>query len=359
MADLDESGGYLHLLPMQGTDLTATSISVAVLPWGSPSYLGVIGHHPGDAGTTILEIAYEWPTSWLRTTTPLTQFELEWLHAHRFRTDHVLGLRRQPFSTVQEGANPPDLVARGSEGPTALECTRLAIAARQAAHGLFRAVKQRILRIGPEFFPALSGHIVYLWFNDTDSALNLPFRSSDDAAAVELVKALAEYRPDTNNLWVPGGELPDPAPQLPIHATSAGASFYCLPLVGSVPDSVLFNTGGFEVGLAYTTVHDLSEEAAHLRQRILEKDHEGSDWLLLSAGAPDKLGATYPAEEPLAHLLFENDLLQVEPEHLRRITLHFWSSGLAVDLWPEKQVVFGPLYQDAVAALRQIRIPDS
>lgn len=334
--------------------MTCTAMSAAFLPWGSPSYMAMVGHDPDDVGRVLLEIAYEWPSNWLRTTSALGQFDLEWLHVQRFRSDHILGKGFQPFIEVGPGADPPDVVVRGEGGRIGLECTRLAVAARQSAHGLFRAVRQRVAAVPPEHFAALAGHVVYMWFRQ-ESTLTLPFRKSDEEAAIELVQALADYRPDTATLWVPGDNaMPDPAPVLPLHETSAGATFYCVPLVGSVPDSWLFNVAGFELGLAYTSRHSALDEAARLAKRISEKDRAGSEWLLISAGAPDKLGATYPAEEALAQFLITHGDLHVEPENLKRVTMHFWSTGRAVDLWPETKELFGPLYQGGVPAVRQI-----
>ncbi len=236
-----------------------------------------------------------------------------------------------------------------------MECTRFTVRSRQAAHGLFRAIRERVARAEPELFSALSGRVVYMWFNGDDSFLSLPHRKSNDEAAEELVQALASYRPDpvsTKAMWLNMTDSAPDAPPLQLHKTTAGASFYSLPMVGSVPDSLFFNFAGFELGFAYTTSHRVTAETSRLVDEIAQKDRPGNDWLLISAGAPDNLGMTYPAEEALAAFIVDYSGLNITPLHLQRVTLHFWSVGRAVDLWPEQRELFGPLYVGCVPAAR-------
>jgi hypothetical protein len=87
------------------------------------------------------------------------------------------------------------------------------------------------------------------------------------------VQSLIEYRPSSQDLWVKSGDgLPDPAPPLALHRTESGAAFYCVPMVNVIPDSILFNYAGFELGLAFTTTHRPATEWATLSERILQKD---------------------------------------------------------------------------------------
>jgi hypothetical protein len=345
----------MHLLPIhlkQG--MTCTAIQAGMLPWGSPAHMAIVGYWESDPGVAIEAIGYEWPSNWLRTVEPISTFDLEWLHVQRFRSDHVFGLGMHPFWSVRRGDNPPDVLVDTPDGPVGLECTRFAIAARQEAHGLFRAIRQRIAMVDPEHFAALRGNVVYMWFNDDDASLGLPFMRPATEAAETLVQSLVEHRPSPDSMWVAGESVPNPAPELPLVRTEHGAAFYCIPMTNAVPDSFLFNSAGFELGLAFTTTHSATQEWADLWTRVGHKDKPGNDWLLLSAGAPDNRGVVYPSEEALASFLLNNPVTVPSFEHLKRVTLHFWSSGKAVDLWPERRELFGPLYQGSSPAYRPL-----
>ena len=171
-----------------------------------------------------------------------------------------------PFFDVSKGDDPPDAVLTTETGPVGVECTGMTIGARRGAHGLFRRIRQMIASQPPAAFAALSGHMVYMWFNDSDSVLTRPHRQNDEAAAHELVEALVSYRPQPENLWGPreGLGLPKQAPDLKMHKTTAGASFYCTPIVAAAPSTVMFTTAGFEVSFAFTTTHVAEVEWATL-----------------------------------------------------------------------------------------------
>lgn len=355
MASTPDRGGYLHLLPMElMANMTVVSCEASMLPWGSPSYVGVTGTDP--AGDPMMVIAYECPGPWLRTFEAISQFELEWMHVHRFRSDFMFATGLHPFHRVRQGDDPPDVLVDNADRTLGLECTRLAIERRQASHGLFQNVRARVASIPPEQFASLRGQVVYLWFNDEDSALSQPFRKGDDAAAQTLVEALIDYTPDPDQLWVGAtGPLPtNPEPKLA--RTDAGAAFYCVPMVGAVPDSPLFATAGFELQFAYSTSHTPRDEWALLSVRIQAKDRPGSDWLLISAGAPDNRGVTYPGEEALARFLRDNPIPsdELRLQNLKRVTLHLWSTGEAFDIWPEAQPLFGPLFTSVEPAHRAL-----
>lgn len=352
-------GGYMHMMPVQVDQNMLPEATLArVLPWQAPGLVALQGRANGGLGGHLLAICYEWPISWLRTADVIEQFDLEWLCLQRYRTDHLLANGTLPYVDVAKGGDPPDAVVTTASGLVGVECTGLTIGARRGAHALFRHIRRTIAQQPPAAFAALAGHIVYMWFNETDSVLTRPYRQNDDAVAKELVGALATYRPQPENLWRPEASgIPQQAPGLKMHKTSAGASFYCTPIVTAAPSTVLFTTAGFEIGFAFTTTHVAEQEWAALWRRVQVKDREGSDWLLISAGAPDQNGNLYPAEEALADLLFANPV-QLEPlAHLKRVTIHSWGSGQAVDIWPEMQPVFGPIYQGVVLGNQPLHTP--
>jgi hypothetical protein len=343
-----QEGGFLHLLPIYlKAGFTAESVTGPVLPWGTPSIMSIEGYDADGRTRPLVYIGYEWPAQWVRPPEPIDQQNLEWLHVQRFRSDHVLATRQHPFVDVRPGDDPPDVVVTDLDGSMlGLECTRFTIESRLEAHGLFQAVRRRLGQANPAQFTALAGQVVYLWFNEDDSALAKPHRTTDEEAAAELVLALADYRPEPYRMWIDtSAPMPDPAPQLPLHMTDAGAAFYSVPMINAVPDSVLYSNFGFELGLAYTTSHAAEAEAEKLSRQVARKDRSGTDWLLISAGAPDNYGITYPSEELLADFVCRRGQLKVDPKHLTRITVHFWSSGRAVEAWPEQRELFGPLYE--------------
>jgi hypothetical protein len=349
----------MHLLPIQlQQNMVVESTIASMLPWQTPGLLALSGSASPDSGNSILAICYEWPTSWMRTVQDIDQFQLEWLHLQRFRTDHILATGSAPFFDVAKGGDPPDAVVTTEHGTLGVECTGLTIGARRGAHGLFRNIRQALASQPPALFGALGGHMVYMWFNESDSVLTRPYRRSDTEAANELVEALVRYHPQPEQLWVPGGTgPPEQAPDLKMYKTTAGASFYCAPIVACAPETVLFTVAGFEVGFAYTTMHEAEAEWNTLSKRVTDKDRPESDWLLISAGAPDQRGNMHPAEEALADFLLANPRELVSLTHLQRVTIHSWSTGRAVDIWPEVKPVFGPLYQGIMPSNQPLVIP--
>lgn len=354
-------GGYMHMLPVQVEQNVVTDAAVAsMLPWQTPGLLALHGRADGGSGGPFLAICYEWPISWLRTTEAIEQFDLEWFCLQRYRTDHALANGTIPFLDVAKGNDPPDAVITTSEGQLGVECTGLTIGARRGAHGLFRHIRRMIALQPPVVFAALSGHMVYMWFNESDSVLTRPYRQNDEAAAKELVEALAAYRPQPENFWRPEGSgIPRQAPDLKMHKTTAGASFYCTPIVTAAPSTVLFTTAGFEISFAFTTTHVAEQEWVALWKRVKVKDREGSDWLLISAGAPDQHGNLYPAEEALADLLLTNPTALEPLKNLKRVTIHSWGTGKAVDIWPELKPVFGPIYQGTTPSSQPLVMPST
>jgi len=350
----------MQMLPVQVSEgVQIVSIATRLLPWRAPAVMGLLGHSISDPDDRQMLIANEWPISWMRTVDPIPQDQQELLHVARFRTDHLLGTGVPPFAGVMKGNDPPDMQATTVDGVLGLECMTLTISARRQAQALFRNVRQLVMQQDPAAFQALAGHIVHMWFNDEDSALARPHARSDHDAAIQLVQALAQYRPNTESLTRWRGELPLEAPELPLHKTDAGASFYCTPIFFATPATALFSIAGFELSLAYTTQHSLKAEWDSLKAKIAKKDRAGNDWLLISAGALDQRGDLYQSEDDLADFL----LGQPQPlnglNHLKRVTIHMWNTGTAVDLWPEFRHLFGPIYSGTLPLHQPIAEPSA
>src|ERR1039458_8192188 len=102
-------GGYLHMLPMYLPEgMTVTAMSAAMLPWGSPAYLGALGTTP--EGDPVLAATLEWPVNWLRTTDPVPKFDREWLQLRRYNADQALAVGAHAFASILPGDDPPDAV---------------------------------------------------------------------------------------------------------------------------------------------------------------------------------------------------------------------------------------------------------
>lgn len=346
----------MHMLPIHVPEaMTMTGMAAMMTPWGAPALTGLVGTLANDPSAHVVGIGNEAPVSWVRTLDRFAKFDLEYTHVARFRLDFLMATQTHLFWNVREGGDPPDVKVDTVAGQRGIECTRFTLKSRLAAHGLFRAVRQRVLSRQGEAFARLTGQVVQVWFNEPDSLLTaLPPRKSDDEAAEELVTALASYEPDHGALWVEGSEMPDSAPSLPLHRTSAGAHFYSIPMLGGVPDSPLFLFAGFELGLAFTTTHVVQVEWEALLSQIERKDKEGSDWLLISAGAPDADGWTYPAEEFVLQEMLKDGPPAFSLTHLQHVFVHFWSSGDVFQLWPAFEHVSGPIYGGAVQGHRTI-----
>ena len=270
----------------------------------------------------MLVLAYEWPVPWIRMATRLEKDELEAFHLQRFSTDHRLALGRVAFDAADKGDNPPDYRVVTGTRIIGVDCTALTIQERRQAHALFVNLRRRIFQVAPATLAQLAGFMVYLWFLGVES-ISLPFRQNDDAAIDELLAALQEYRPNPAQLVVADDRgLPDPAPNLGAISTQSGAPFYAVPNLNSAPDTAFSAVTGFELGLAYTTRHSPSAGWKEVDRLVGSHDKEGVDWLLISAGAPNRDGQTFQTEELYARFLLQNARPLSAPSHITRVTLH-------------------------------------
>jgi hypothetical protein len=103
------------------------------------------------------------------------------------------------------------------------------------------------------------------------------------------------------------------------------------------------------------------------RGSVAAKDTAGNDWVLISAGAPDKRGLSYPLEGVIAGVGLQGTF-RLTPTHIKRVTLHSWSTGEAWDLFPERHQVarptsdvqrLGGVEQEWEIADRALRLPEN
>jgi hypothetical protein len=303
-----------------------------------------------SAGQPVLILVNEAPVNCLRPSQPLDEpdkWQLEMLHLQRATVDARLGGGSDLFRAIEKGNDPPDATVHIGDQQFGWELTTFSIQSRRLAHDLFIRVRSKVAFQQRHRVGHLTGHIVYIWFGMADQSTGLPYRRNDDAAADQLVEALVNYQPDPTHYTVETQGAP-PA-QLPAGFDAVNApgdvAFFCTPFINAVPTSPLFSLTGLELGLAYQSVHTARSEWEKLRAAINRKDRAGNNTLLISAGAPDRLGNQYPAEEALAQFLLDHPE-SVTAEHLSRVILHFWSSGRAVSiLGDQPEALWPPIYQ--------------
>jgi hypothetical protein len=344
------SGGFLHLLPtVIPAGMTATGITVSMLPWFAPAFSGVVGT-TSETHAPVVAVTFEWPMNWLRTAQPLSKFEREWLFLRRYSGDQALAMGTHAFADVQPGGDPPDTTVQTDAGRMGVESTALTIEDRREVYGLFMQLRQRLQATEPAAFAKLAGHLVYVWFEDDEqTSLGKPHKRSDTEALDALVKALADYEPKSDQLWIPSGQIPEKAPEPPLADTSAGAKFYAVPVVAAAPSSLLFTLAGFELGVAYTTFLTAEAIWQELQRLVDNHDQPGVDLLVITAGGPNANGNVFPVEEAIAQFGMTHAVgLRRAPEHIKTVVLHSWATGSAMLLHPEVRTLFGPLYHAMV-----------
>jgi hypothetical protein len=324
---------------------TFTHISVMPLPWSGAAFSAMIGTNAD--GEPLISVWTEWPLQWMRSREQASKFELEWLHLRRYSSDRALATGTHAWGDIRPGDDPPDATVLTDAGRMGVEATALTIESRRVVHDLFGQLRRGLQQQEPAIFARLAAHVVYVWFRDTQ-ALGppvLPHRRSDLPALNDLIAALSEYEPAAEELRHDSGPAPQTMPELPVANTSAGATFYSVPLLGAVPGSMLFTIAGFDIALAYTTIMTAQEGWNELQRLVDGHDKPGVEVLLVTAGGPDRNGNIYPAEEGLANFVIEHPIgLSHAPKHIKEVILHSWGTGRATHLHPVVAPLFGPLY---------------
>jgi hypothetical protein len=340
-------GGFMVLLPTVAVEnMTMTAFAAAMLPWNAPAFLGVFATTAN--GEPALTVSMEWPKIWMRTTEPIPKFDRESLFIRRFSSDQALATGTHACGYVQPGNDPPDTTVQTDNGSLGVESTALTVEARRGVHNLFLQLRRRLQSEEPAAFSKLAGHVIYVWFEESDvPALGRPHKRSDTAALEALVKALAEYEPKTDHLWSASGQFPEQMDELPLVDTPAGAKFYAVPITNAAPSTMLFTIAGFELGLVYTTFMTAKTAWTEVQRLVDSHDKPGVDVLLITAGGPDATGNVFPAEEVVADFVVDNPIgLTRSPHHIARVVLHSWATGKATLLHPSVEPLFGPLYGD-------------
>jgi hypothetical protein len=330
MADGDKTSGYLTLLPyMAKDDLNVEAMVFVPSPWGAPLFIGSRGTRTDD-GAAFLAVVGENPVGWVRMASPMGKKQLELLHLRRLATDCRTATGYELFDAITATGEKPDFVVVAQGKSAGWEMTQFAIAERRLAQELFFQVTSRVADLQRHKTGHLSGYQVHMWFGEASDAAALPYKQNDATAYNQLVDCLTAHTPDPDQFKVDSDKLPEQVPAMPVRAVS-DVQFISVPLLGGVPASPFYAATGMNLGLAFQSDHIARDEWVKLRQVVHRKDKQHNNVLVISAGAPDRLGRCYASEEALASFLLEHPS-EVETTHLSSVILHFWSTGQAFEL---------------------------
>jgi hypothetical protein len=350
-------GGFMHFLPPFHIPEVAwmTGVGISITPWQAPSLGGVriVPHtNPEDVQTII---TYEYPAELfmqglsreVHQDPQQSKRSRERLHLDKYCTDHLIATGALPYGSIEDGADPPDFVGRIARKDRAVECTQLTVPNRREANGLFKAVRRAVLsaaRESRERFTKLRGCVVYMFFMHSTGSLGLPPRVIDHHAVDEIIDALGKYDADPLRLWLTNdAEMPN-RPDLAAVTTSYGCTLYAVPMAMAAPVTCFFIETGFELGYGIPTIHRQSEAWRDLANIVARKDKKYTDDLLITVGGPDADGFAFPSEEWVATLALEGQDRALVTQHLKRVRLHFWSTGRIVELAPERSEIAGQTY---------------
>ncbi|MEY2476029.1 MAG: hypothetical protein QOG87_1344 [Actinomycetota bacterium] len=322
---------YLHFVP---TAISVTLQMSAMTTWvrhGAPFLMGGRGSDP--EGTDTRFVSWERPVPW---SIDRDKKAMERLHLERFRVDcRARGEGDWITNAVYNPSGPdarPDffVVPTASPTPVGLECTQYALRERREALALLHPVRAEILARPRAEFRHLQGMAIFLRFVDDSSSVALPFPMTARKRISRLANLIAEHRPNPNALvHEPGASMPNHAPDIGVATNDDGAAIHAVPLPGGIDPSRFMGQTGFELDLAFTTTHTPDTEWDRLLSLVKRKDKPDNDWLLITAGGPDRTGNIHPAEEIAAEVLIDNPR-PVATNELARVLLHRWAAG---DIW--------------------------
>lgn len=367
MADAKEPGelsgrdGYFIATPISVPDSQSAidSVIISPSPWGVPLVFGMSGKS-GEPSQPTRWLALEQPIPWTRPDAPLDKQFLEWAHVQRFAADYRGATGTEAFSAVEPNpSDPPDFFATLANGSrVGLELAAFAIEERRSATALFTNLRSKLVTQHRHRTGHLTGCTVIVWYGKDQNPNTRPHRKSDDTAANELVEALVAYRPDISALRMNASAgMPLQMPPLGAETTSADATFYAVPFLNAAPESPFVSITGFNIVLAYTTVHTIASVTATVQRLVREHDKAGVDTLLISSGAPDRSGSMYPLEQVISDLYLQHPV-ELQTRHISRIILHRWPTGDAFDISASPPTQLWPsIYQGHVPAHQLFTVP--
>jgi hypothetical protein len=332
-------------------NLTVNKILFSLAPWGGPFVAGLRGHAKEDKSQERVLVGYEWPTPIFSTIHPLEKQEKERVHLCRLVNDYRLASGKGIYSNMRPAENPPDFRCSFEDKDVAADCTQFTLPHRRLAQGLFENVRASLLNEQVERYSSLAGYSVYMWFNDPiESRPDLPHKRHQSEKIAHLLDDLAHYSPNPETLLVEGFSMPERAPNMDIHRTDAGGTFYAAPMEGAVPATNFFHLKGFELGLAYTTIHSREDGWEEVNRLIRNHDKREIDHLVITVGGPNEGGLSYIAEEVIFEFMLEKPPQRIPTSNLSKVLAHFWSTGLIVELYPSIRILSEKVYPGGFSA---------
>jgi hypothetical protein len=346
--------GYFMAMPISVPDSPSTidATLMSPSPWGVPAIVGMTGQS-GTPSEPTLWLALEQSIPWIRPDAPLNKALLEWTHVQRFAADYRGVIGSEVFAAIEPNPNdPPDFFATLPDGQRiGVELAAFAIEERRSAEALFRNLRDKLVLQHRHRTGHLTGCTVIVWYGKDQNPNTRPHKKTDDAAAEELIEALVAYRPDIEALRMEvASGMPLQMPSLGTETISADATFYAVPFLNAVPTGPFVSITGYNIVLAYTTVHTVASVTATLRRLVSEHDRKGVDTLLITSGAPDRTGAMYPLEQVISDFYLQHPVA-LQTDHIDRVILHRWATGDAYNISanPPEQL-WSSMYQGYVPA---------
>lgn len=335
-ARVDES------MTIQGTVVFGPS------PWGVPGGMGMVGERSADT-ESLLTLIFESPQEQFYAVEPITKEASEQIQLERLRTDFLWRGMGLPFGAVERGPDPtkaPDFVvplARQGQS-LGIDVTRLSITERMTAQALFRRLRQAILSQPRHEFVKLTGSVVYLWF-DENGFSSLPPKQDDAVEALLAGLRGYEFDPELTIPDISEG-MPEQMGDIGQDDSVKGAHFYAIPMSNGTPSSHFYLSTGFELGLAFQTTHDVASAWQSITRLVDSHDNPETQILIISVGAPDRRGLSYPSETALMSFALEQPApAPIEPNHVQEVLLHSWLDGAVNRVYPVIDCVAAPLYQ--------------
>lgn len=314
---------------------------MAHLPWGTLAVGGVQGMSDDGVREALIIFGYEWPVPWSSVLGPMDKEQLERLHLERFVGDYI-GDKGKPLIVYEaDGPNPPDFMVRSGNRVFGLDCCALTVPDRRQANGLIKDLRHFLLDQDRSRFAHLHGYVIYCWFPTDSRSTGLPHRPGDTQALESFAHELEHFRINPNLV------------EQPQHRTPHGAVITASRMHGGVPTTSVFTRLGFEVGLAFTSDHTATNGHDEIARLALGHDKPGVEWLLISAGAPDRDGYMHLSEEYFAGFLVDHYRPPPTLQHIKRIWLHIWTQGRIYEWGKSLHRRSGPLYPGLVVSHQQ------
>jgi len=267
----------------------------------------------------------------------MSKLLLERLHIEKYRFDVLARTGQLPFDTVTRGADPPDFRVQYEDHFVGLDASVVALPQRRSAYRLFDLFLERIREDGRDY-SSLKGTLVAVWFG---GGSGMPPRRTDLQLTQELAAMLSKTTIDrvlmrkvAEDISKTGFPRTFP-PGYPIFQFPDNeGGFVVSELEQTSSNNEFLGKMGLDCVLQTAVVVDGPLVMSEVLRLIEQHDKPEIDWLILTIGGPDVDGWSYPGEDVMFELVSSADL--VIAFHLKRVTVHRWSTGECTELQVSK-----------------------